>query len=114
MVQTRERGCAQVGYPKTIQVDNRSQFISRALDLWAYDNDVTLHFSRPGNGVIEAFSRKQRSECLSAHWVMSPAGGLDKWETWRRHYNEDRPHSAIGPKLTIALHYSGGVATLSP
>ena len=114
VVQARERGCSQVGCPKTIQVDHGRQLISRAVDLWAYANDVTLHFLRPGNGVIEAFSRKQRSECLSAHWIISPAGGLDKRETWCRHYNEDRPHSAIGPKFTIALHYSGGVASLSP
>ena len=40
--------CAQVGYPRTIRVDNGSEFISRDLDLWAYANDVTLDFSRPG------------------------------------------------------------------
>ena len=26
----------------SIQVDNGSKFISKALDLWAYENDVTL------------------------------------------------------------------------
>lgn len=34
--------------PQRIQVDNGSEFISKALDLWAYDNGVTLDFSRPG------------------------------------------------------------------
>ncbi len=33
---------------KRIQVDNGSEFISKALDKWAYDNKVTLDFSRPG------------------------------------------------------------------
>ena len=114
MVQTRERGCAQVGCPKTIQVDNGRQFISRAVELWAYANEVTLHFSRRGNGVIEAFSRKPRSEYLSGDWFMSLADARDNWEAWRKHYNEDRPHSAIRHKSTIALHYSGGVASPSP
>jgi len=45
-----------------------SAFISRDLDLWAYANDVTLDFSRPGkptdNGFIEAFNSKLRAECL--------------------------------------------------
>jgi putative transposase len=34
--------------PKRIQVDYGSEFISTALDKWAYDNQVTLDFSRPG------------------------------------------------------------------
>jgi len=31
-----------------IQVDNGSEFISQALDRWAYDHDATLDVSRPG------------------------------------------------------------------
>ncbi len=60
VVQTRERICRKVGYPKTIRVDNGSEFISRDLDLWACARQVTLDFSRPGkatdNGFIEAFN----------------------------------------------------------
>jgi transposase InsO family protein len=36
VVRTLEQVCAQVGYPRTIRVDNGSKFISRDLDLWAY------------------------------------------------------------------------------
>ncbi len=87
-------------YPKTIRVDNGSEFISRDLDLWAYANDVTLDFSRPGkptdNGFIEAFKSKLRAECLNAHWFMSLDDAARKCEAWRRDYNEVRPHSSIG------------------
>ncbi|WP_423227214.1 integrase core domain-containing protein [Paracoccus nototheniae] len=38
----------------------------------------------------------------------------EKLETWRRHYNEDRPHRAIGYNVPIALHYPGGAASPSP
>ncbi len=90
-----------------------SEFISRDLDLWAYANDVTLDFSRPGkptdNGFIEAFNSKLRAECLNAHWFMSLADAREKLEDWRRHYNEDRPHSAIGYNVPIAMHYPDGV-----
>ncbi len=33
---------------------------------------------------------------LTAHWFMSLADTKEKLEDWRRHYNEDRPRSAIG------------------
>jgi putative transposase len=46
--------------PQRIQVVNGSEFISKALDKWAYDNQVTLDFSRPGkqtnNPFIESFN----------------------------------------------------------
>ena len=113
VVQTLERVCAGTGYPKTIRVDNGSEFVSRDLDLWAYANDVTLDFSRPGkptdNGFIEAFNSKLRAECLNAHWFMSLADAREKLEDWRKHYNEDRPHSAIGYNVPIAMHYPDGV-----
>ena len=44
VVATLDRVCAQVGYPKTIRVDNGSEFISRDMDLWAYQRDVVLDF----------------------------------------------------------------------
>lgn len=55
-----DKACSVVGYPKSIRVDNGSEFISRDMDLWAYQRGVTLDFSRPGkptdNAFIEAFS----------------------------------------------------------
>jgi putative transposase len=38
--------------PKRIQVNNGSEFISKALDRCAYDQHVTLDFSRPANRLI--------------------------------------------------------------
>ncbi len=55
VVQMLEKVCAKVGYPKTIRVDNGSEFISRDLDLWAYANGVTLDFSRPGKPTDNGF-----------------------------------------------------------
>ncbi|NDB67136.1 MAG: transposase [Methylocystaceae bacterium] len=48
VAQTLERACRQVGYPAVIRFDNGSEFISRDLDIWAYQKEVTLDFSRPG------------------------------------------------------------------
>lgn len=107
VVQTLEHACKLFGYPKSIRADNGPEFISRDLDLWAYQNDVILDFSRPGkptdNAFIESFNGKFRAECLNAHWFMSLEDAREKLETWRRDYNEVRPHSAIGYKVPKAL-----------
>ncbi len=89
-----------------------SEFISRDMDLWAYANGVTLDFSRPGtptdNAFIEAFNGRFRAECLNAHWFLTLADAGQKLEAWRRYYNEDRPHGALGNKPPISLMNPGG------
>ncbi len=115
VVQSLNRVCKQIGYPRTIRVDQGSEFISRDLDLWAYTNGVTLDFSRPGkptdNAFIEAFNSRFRSECLNAHWFMTLADAQQKMEDWRRYYNEERPHGAIGHKVPISLLNYDGAAS---
>ena len=117
VVQTLERVCGRIGYPQTIRVDNGSEFISRDLDLWAYANNVTLDFSRPGkptdNAFIEAFNSKFRQECLNANWFLTLEDAREKMETWRRYYNEVRPHSAIGYNVPIALQNPDGATSPS-
>jgi putative transposase len=92
---------------KNIRVDQGSEFVSRDLDLWAYQKDVVLDFSRSGkptdNSFIESFNGKFRAEYLNAHWFMSLDDARTKMEEWRREYNEVRPHSAIGDKPPITL-----------
>jgi putative transposase len=89
----------QEAVPLRIQVDNGSEFISKALDKWAYDNKVTLDFSRPGkptdNPFIESFNGSFRDECLSTHWFLSLDDAKEKIERWREEYNNFRPHSSL-------------------
>jgi putative transposase len=118
VVQTLERVCRKVGYPKTIRVDQGTEFVSRDLDLWAYAKGVTLDFSRPGkptdNAFIEAFNGRFRAECLNQHWFLTLADAREKMEDWRRDYNEFRPHGAIGNKVPISLMKSGGSTSPPP
>jgi putative transposase len=62
-----ERDCP----PAKIRVDNGPEFIFCALDHWAYINQVTLDFSRPGkptdNAFVESFNGRLRDECLNTH-----------------------------------------------
>ena len=118
VVQMLEQTCVTVGYPKTIRVDQGSEFVSRDMDLWAYAKGVTLDFSRPGkptdNAFIEAFNGRFRAECLNAHWFLTLADAKEKLEDWRRYYNEVRPHGAIGHKPPISLQNPGGSPSQPP
>jgi putative transposase len=63
------------GAPKRIRVDNGPEFMSRALDQWAYLQEVTVDFSRPGkptdNALVESFNGRLRDECLNTNWFLS-------------------------------------------
>jgi len=86
--------------PKRIVVDNGPEFTSRALDQWAYENDVELAFIRPGKPVencfIESFNGKFRDECLNLHWFSDLDDARQKIDEWRFDYNYYRPHSSLG------------------
>lgn len=89
----------QRSVPKQIFLDNGSEFISKALDKWAYENQVALAFSRPGkrtdNAYIESFNGSFRDECLNVHWFLSLEDAKMKAENWRQDYNFLRPHSGL-------------------
>src|SRR5690349_10868160 len=88
-----------VALPKRIQVDNGSEFISKEFDKWAYDNQITLDYSRPGkptdNPCIESFNGSFRVECLNVNWFLSLADAYEKINTWTEEYNNFRPHSSL-------------------
>jgi putative transposase len=88
------------GVPRSIRTDNGSEFISKVLDKWAYDNQVELAFSRPGrptdNAFAESFIGSLRDECLNVNWFLSLQDACDKVEKWRLDYNSFRPHSSLG------------------
>lgn len=85
--------------PKRIQVDNGSEFISKDFDKWAYENKVTLDYSRPGtptdNPFIESFNGSFRDECLNTHWFLSLDDAYEKISEWVEDYNNYRPHSSL-------------------
>jgi putative transposase len=93
---------ATQGIPKVIFCDNGSEFVSKAMDKWAYENGVTLDFSRPGkpmdNALVESFIGSFRDECLNVNWFLSLEDAKEKIEAWRVDYNEFRPHSSLGDK----------------
>jgi len=86
--------------PQSITVDHGTEFMSRALEDWAYGRRVQLDFIRPGtpveNAFIESFNGRLRDECLNVHQFTSIDDARSKIEAWRIDYNQRRPHSSLG------------------
>jgi putative transposase len=93
--------------PEAITVDNGGEFVSRAMDAWAYAHDVRLDFIRPGkpmeNAFIESFNGKLRDECLNSHVFVSIAEAQAILDAWREDYNLVRPHSSLHDRTPAAV-----------
>lgn len=110
---TGERGVAVLerlkrteGVPQRFAIDNGPEFVSRALDAWAYRHRVQLEFSRSGkptdNAFAESFNGHFRAECLDQHWFASLEEARQTIEAWRLEYNTERPHRALGQQTPAA------------
>ena len=103
--------------PTQIVLDNGPELIGRALEQWAYDHTVTLHFIDPGkpiqNAHCESFHGRVRDECLNEHWFLSLADARQLVAAWRQDYNRQRPHSALGYQTPLEFA-QGAVMAAAP
>lgn len=88
------------GPPEHIRSDNGPEFVAIAVRTWLGRLGVKTLFIEPGspweNGYCESFNGKLRDELLNGEifYTLKEAQVLIEW--WRRHYNQLRPHSALG------------------
>ncbi len=86
--------------PSVIRVDNGPEFISHILQQWCDDNKITLQYIQPGrpmqNAYIERNNGSMRRELLNTFLFDSLAEVRIMTEEWRRDYNHERPHKALG------------------
>ena len=65
------------GKSRSLLTDNGPGFTGKALDAWAYRNNVRLQFIEPGkssqNGYVESFNGTLRNECFNENWFVSIA-----------------------------------------
>jgi putative transposase len=118
VVAVLERLKRTAGTPERIAIDNGPEFISKALDAWAYQNGVQLEFSRPGkptdNAFVESFNGRFRDECLDQHWFASVEEVRQTVEAWRIDYNTERPHRALGQQTPAAWAAAWAPAQKAP
>ncbi len=88
------------GPPEYIRSDNGPEFTSRAIRDWLPRVDVQTLFIEPGspweNGYCESFNGKLRDELLDREIFYSLREVQILTESWRREYNQVRPHSSLG------------------
>jgi putative transposase len=94
--------------PVQLVLDNGPELISRALEEWAHQHAVTLHFIDPGkpiqNAHCESFHGRLRDECLNEHWFLGLGDARRIVEAWRQDYNRQRPHSALAYRTPEEFH----------
>ena len=99
VVRVLDRLKEQRGLPERVVMDNGPELTSKALDAWARAAGVKLHFTRPGkpteNAYVEGFNARVREECLNESWFRNLLDARTTIENWRRHYDEERPHSSL-------------------
>jgi putative transposase len=90
------------GSPQYLRSDNGPEFVSRAVREWLSRSGVQTAYIGGGkpwqNGLNESFNGKLRDECLNLEWFSNRAEAKVVIEQWRKHYNEQRPHSSLGYK----------------
>ena len=59
-------------------------------------NGVEMDLTCAGKSTDNAFNGRFRQECLNEKWFLSPQDTEEKVESWRQHYNDERPLSALG------------------
>ena len=100
VIEVLARLVSERGAPLHLRSDNGPEFVSRALLAWITAQGIDTALIDPGkpwqNGAGESFNGKFRDECLSLEWFRSRAEAKAVIESWRRHYNQVRPHSSLG------------------
>lgn len=100
VIEVLARLVAARGAPAFLRSDNGPEFVAQALQDWLRVEGIQSAYIAPGkpwqNGANESFNGKFRDECLDAEWFPTRREARVVIESWRSHYNEERPHSSLG------------------
>lgn len=95
------------GAPVFLRSDNGAEFIAAPLQAWLRQKGVRTVHIEPGhpwqNGYIESFNGKFRAECLDQELFYSRGEAQIIVDKFRDHYNNERPHSALGYRAPLEV-----------
>jgi len=91
------------GAPDYLRSDNGPEFVAVAIQTWLAKQQIATLYIDPGcpwqNGKEERFNGTVRDECLNMQLFASVGEARVHLQAFRRHYNEERPHSALGYQI---------------
>jgi putative transposase len=96
---------ASHGAPDYLRSDNGAEFTALAVQTWLAKQQIQTLYIDPGcpwqNGKHERFNGTLRDECLNREVFVSLREARVHLESFRRHYNEQRPHSRLAYQTPI-------------
>jgi hypothetical protein len=105
------------GQPEHIRCDNGPEFIAGAIRQWMSTALIKSSYIQPGSpweqAYIESFHDKFRDEGLNRELFATLAEARVIIESWRKEYNQMRPHSAFGYLTPEEFGQLNGTATTS-
>jgi len=100
LVRIFERLKDERGLPDLLRVDNGPEFLGQIFVDWCQEHGILINYIEPGkpnqNAFIERFNRSLRNEVLDLYLFRNLAEVREVISQWRKQYNEDRPHDALG------------------
>jgi putative transposase len=110
-IRVLEQAIQNHGQPEHIRSDNGPEFIAGAIRDWMSQRQIKSVYINPGSpweqAHIESFHDKLRDECLNREIFATLKEAAVIIESWRKEYNQQRPHSALGyltPQEFAAAH----------
>ena len=97
------------GIPDHMRSDNGPEFTADRIREWLSRIGVKTLFIEPGspwkNGYVESFNGKFRDKLLNGEIFDTLTEAKILIETWRKHYNELRPHSSLDYRPSAPVTY---------
>jgi putative transposase len=99
VIEVPSRLIAERGAPIYLRSDNGSEFAAARVKEWLKLKGVRTPYIEPGSpwqkAKGESFNGRLRDECLYVEWFKNRREAKVTVEPWRRHYNQQRPHSSL-------------------
>lgn len=96
------------GAPQYLRSDNGPEFVSTAVQQWLRRQGVQTAYIDPGcpwqNGYAESFHSRFRDEFLDREWFHNVREARVLAESFRRYYNQERPHSSLNYMTPYEFH----------
>ena len=103
------------GAPVYLRSDHGPEFVATKVKEWLSKAGVQTLYLEPGspwqNAKGESFNGRLRDECLNVERFSNLAEAKVVVESWRKHYNAERPHSSLAYKtpLEFRSQYEAGI-----